>query len=45
MQGLVARRRQSLAFFGLFRGFGTAYRQESEVASNAELIVVHQFTP
>ena len=42
--GLIARRRQSVAFFGPFSGHGTAGPQGCEVASDAELIVKTEFT-
>ena len=44
MPGLIARRRQSVAFFGPFSGHGTAGPQGCEVASDAELIVKTEFT-
>jgi hypothetical protein len=44
MTSLIAWCHQGLAFFGHFSGYGTAGRQGTEVASNAELIVKTEFT-
>jgi hypothetical protein len=42
--GRIARRHQGLAVFGSFSSYGTAGRQGTEVASDAELVAKTEFT-